>query len=58
MKNPILKSMDACELSKQYGYHGEHGEHPRADWKAEVASNDTQLGYWEWLEARLEEAQP
>lgn len=28
--------------------------HPVADWKHEVINDDTRLGYWEWVVARLE----
>ena len=27
---------------------------PRADWRAEVANNDTQLGYFDWVINNLE----
>lgn len=27
----------------------EDPEHPVADWKYEVANDDTRLGYWEWV---------
>ena len=36
--------------------HGSLGEHPfftRADWRAEVADSETQLGYWERVEEYL-----
>lgn len=35
-----------------------HGENPlcsRYYWRAEVANEDTQLGYWEWVMHRLDE---
>lgn len=38
------------------GTWGEHPDWPVSDWQSEVASDDTRLGYWEWVEARLEEA--
>ena len=28
---------------------GEHPDWPRQDWRQEVASEDTQVGYWEWV---------
>jgi hypothetical protein len=34
---------------------GEHPDFPRADWRDEVAAGDTQLGYWDWVVARLHE---
>lgn len=27
---------------------------PAADWKAEVANDDTRLGYWEWVAHKRE----
>jgi hypothetical protein len=35
----------------------EHPDHPVADWQAEVANNDTRLGYRGWVAARSEDAQ-
>lgn len=32
----------------------EYEQFPRADWKAEVAADDTTLGYWEWVKHRIE----
>lgn len=29
-------------------------EHPVEDWQAEVASDDTRLGYWDWVFAQRE----
>ena len=37
---------------------GEHPDHPVSDWTAEVDRNDTRLGYWEWVAARIEEQGP
>jgi len=31
-------------------------DYPVQDWQLEVANGDTRQGYWEWVEARLEEA--
>lgn len=31
---------------------------PRTDWQAAVASGDTQLGYWDWVEHRIEAEKP
>lgn len=33
----------------------EHPAFPRADWKAEVAADDTSLGYWDWVSHKREE---
>lgn len=32
---------------------GEHPDWPRADWSHEAGDNDTNLGYWHWVAARL-----
>jgi hypothetical protein len=29
-------------------------EYPREDWKREVANDDTNLGYWEWVNNQFE----
>ena len=29
-------------------------EYPVCDWKAEVAADETRLGYWDWIEAQHE----
>lgn len=34
----------------------EHPDFPRAEWKAEVAADDTKRSYWEWVHANLESA--
>jgi hypothetical protein len=44
------------ELKNAHG--GNWGEHPRfpvADWRYEVANDDTRQGYWEWVEIKLED---
>lgn len=42
------------ELIETYHQWGEHPTFPLADWRAEVASDDTRLGYWEWVANQLE----
>lgn len=32
----------------------ENADYPIADWKYEVANDDTRLGYWDWIENREE----
>lgn len=34
----------------------EHTTYTRADWKAEVAANDTLRGYWDWVNSQAEAA--
>lgn len=41
------------ELVHQYGPRGEHPEHTRADWRAEVAALCTVAGYWDWVVRKL-----
>jgi hypothetical protein len=43
------------ELRNKYGHWGYHPDFPVKDWRHEVADNDTRLGYWEWIAARMEE---
>lgn len=53
---PISKSengMTAEDLVDKYSAQGNHPDHPRDLWFADVASKETQLGYWAWVEARL-----
>ena len=33
---------------------GENPDWPVCDWQYDVASNDTRLGYWEWVEHNKE----
>ena len=30
-------------------------DYPMEDWQAEVAAKDTRLGYWEWVEHKIED---
>jgi hypothetical protein len=34
---------------------GKHPKHSKADWKYEVASGYTMLGYWEWVSCKIME---
>lgn len=38
------------------GTWGQHPAYPQSDWRGEVVNADTVLGYWEWVQARLENA--
>jgi hypothetical protein len=50
-------SKEATNLANANGgVWGEHPNYPVADWKHEIANDDTRLGYWDWVEHRLEEA--
>lgn len=48
--------LTAKELEDKYSPlgGGEHPDHSRDDWRWEVANEDTILGYWAWLENRIE----
>ncbi len=52
-------SLTAEELDAKYNPEGggEHPDYRRADWRAEVASDNTLLGYWHWVEAQIWEHQ-
>jgi hypothetical protein len=42
-------------LADQNGGHwGEHPDYPARDWKHEVVDGNTRLGYWDWVEAQIE----
>ena len=41
--------MTVDELEDEYGLHGEHPEFSRETWKAEVACDCCQNGYWQWV---------
>lgn len=36
-----------------YEYWAEHPDFPLHHWKDLVASEDTRLGYWEWVKTRM-----
>ena len=37
------------------GYWEPYPGHELADWRSEVANDDTRQGYWEWVEGRIEQ---
>jgi hypothetical protein len=39
------------------GHWGEHPEHLLVEWRADVAEDCTRLGYWEWVDARICDAE-
>jgi hypothetical protein len=50
--------LSAEELEQKYSTERDNGEHPqylRADWRHEVANCDTLRGYWQWVEAQIEQ---
>jgi hypothetical protein len=56
MSKQLAKQAEA--LREQHdGFWGEHAEHSVSDWQAEVADDDTRLGYWEWVVCQIEQAE-
>src|SRR3546814_1120620 len=39
------------------GVWGEYPEYPANDWRLEVENHDTRIGYWEWVAAKIEQAE-
>lgn len=51
----ISHSINLIELANLYGGHwGEHPDYPASDWAGEAASDETRLGYWEWVLNKIE----
>lgn len=48
--------MDAEEFKKEKGYWAGHPDWPAEDWQAEVANGDTRRGYWDWVQAGMDQA--
>jgi len=48
-------SPEAILLAEQNGglWH-EHDDYPLAQWQAAVSSDDTRLGYWDWVLTNIE----
>lgn len=36
-------------------YWGEHSSHSLEDWRYEVQSDDTRLGYWDWVKVQIDQ---
>lgn len=36
------------ETQGKCSYWGDDPEHPVEDWQADVAANNTRMGYWDW----------
>lgn len=45
--------IDEQDLITKFGVWGEHRDYPVADWKYEMANDDTRSGYWEWVANRI-----
>lgn len=53
MTRTLEAAMTPTQLREALGHWGEHPDHPVADWRYEVANDDTRSGYWEWVALRL-----
>lgn len=60
--------LDSCSLEwapdpihaladKYGGTWGQHPNYPLEDWTYEVGNGDTRLGYWEWVDVKLQAAE-
>ena len=49
-----IEPMRFCDLFGDRGVWNEHPDYPRSDWQDEVANDDTLLGYWDWVDHRIE----
>ncbi|NLA66717.1 MAG: hypothetical protein GX856_00440 [Gammaproteobacteria bacterium] len=45
----LFLSADQLDVKYNPDGDGEHPWHTRKDWRQEVASESTLLGYWEWV---------
>lgn len=50
----VINQMDATQLRQVF--ESEHPVHDLHSWQEEVRFNDTILGYWEWVQHKLEQA--
>ena len=51
-KRGVLVASDAPSAGNPIDTWGEDGQFPREDWHYEVRNNDTNLGYWDWVQSR------
>ncbi len=42
-------------LARHFGAWGEHPDYPRSDWRYLVSNGDTQRGYWEHVQACIDQ---
>jgi hypothetical protein len=43
------------QIQAKYEAKGGHSRFAKSDWQAEVANGDTLRGYWDWVQAKVEE---
>lgn len=48
------EDLSASELQELYGYAG-HPRFPWQHWREQVSCEDTVLGYWDWVQHKVEE---
>ena len=54
--DPTPTPLDYMHAYKdKFGFWEPYPGHPVEDWRFEVANDDTRIGYWEWVEGRLEQ---
>jgi hypothetical protein len=54
MKNKGKSPEEIVQYMKNTDMWGQDPFHDRKEWKDAVATGDTQLGYWDWLQSNLE----
>jgi hypothetical protein len=54
MINPAIHRKDLREMLAVDLWQ-DHPDWPRSEWRLEAGNDDTLLGYWEWVQAKLEE---
>jgi hypothetical protein len=53
----LLNGIEPQQKPKEINHFSEayqHGRYPREEWRLEVTERNTQLGYWEWVDHRIE----
>lgn len=48
--------LGADMLRDKYIESREYPSFPKSDWQLEVANDDTERGYWDWVAAKIEDA--
>ena len=55
IEGKISLALEALDLAEHFGgTWGEHPQHEVGDWAMAIASEDTRLGYWEWVANRVD----
>lgn len=52
LERVLAGASDASASRETDDVWGQDPDHPLADWRTEVANDDTRLGYWRWVAAR------